>query len=148
VRDRSPPSLIPPLSAAHGTRTVGRRVRQPPATGEATGDGADSLAQVENVTGSELDDRIVGNLRPNVLLGSGGKDLIDGRGGADRVTAGAGNDECSPEEGPRPPLGGPGSDRLLARDGARDRVDGGPGRDTARVDSRRDQVKSVAVLLR
>jgi Ca2+-binding RTX toxin-like protein len=45
-------------------------------------------------------------------------------------------------------LGGSGSDRLLARDGVRDRVDGGPGRDTARVDARRDQVKSVAVLLR
>jgi hemolysin type calcium-binding protein len=72
--------------------------------GEATGDGADSLAQVENVKGSEFDDRIVGSLRSNVLLGSGGKDVIDGR--------------------------------------------GGPGRDTARVDARRDKVKSVAVLLR
>ena len=116
--------------------------------GEATGDGADSLAQVENVRGSEFDDRIVGNLRPNVLLGSGGKDLIDGRGGADRLTAGAGNDVLTGGKGRDRLLGGPGSDRLLARDGVRDRVDGGPGRDTARVDSRRDQVKSVAVLLR
>jgi Ca2+-binding RTX toxin-like protein len=45
--------------------------------GETTGDGADSLAEVENVKGSEFDDRIVGNLGPNVLLGSGGKDLIE-----------------------------------------------------------------------
>jgi Ca2+-binding RTX toxin-like protein len=116
--------------------------------GEATGDGADSLAHVENVNGSPFDDRIVGNLRPNILLGSGGKDVIDGRGGADRVTAGAGNDVLTGGKGRDRLLGGPGSDRLLARDGARDRVDGGPGRDTARVDAQRDQVKSVAVLLR
>jgi Ca2+-binding RTX toxin-like protein len=116
--------------------------------GEATGDGADSLVQVENVKGSEFDDRIVGNQRSNVLVAGGGKDVIDGRGGADRMTAGAGNDVLIGGKARDRLLGGSGSDRILARDGAPDRVDGGPGRDSARVDARRDEVKSVAVLLR
>jgi Ca2+-binding RTX toxin-like protein len=44
--------------------------------------------------------------------------------------------------------GGAGADLLNARDGRRDVVVGGPGRDRARVDRRLDRVVGVEVLLR
>jgi hypothetical protein len=39
--------------------------------------------------------------------------------------------------------GGEGDDTLLARDGLRDRVDGGAGRDRAQVDRKGDRVLNV-----
>jgi hypothetical protein len=38
---------------------------------------------------------------------------------------------------------GPGSDRISARDGKRDRIDGGRGRDRARIDRKLDKVTRV-----
>jgi Ca2+-binding RTX toxin-like protein len=96
--------------------------------GHATGDGADSLAGIENVRGSSFDDSIAGDGQANRLSGGDGRDTITGRGGNDLL------------------LGGDGADFFAARDGLRDRVYGGPGRDRARVD-RRDIVRGVAVLL-
>jgi dipeptidyl aminopeptidase/acylaminoacyl peptidase len=69
----------------------------------------------------------------DVLRGTAGEDLIDGRGGNDVVYGKGGDDYL---------LGGAGNDRLFARDGARDVVNGGPGRDRAWVD-RRDTVAGV-----
>ena len=60
-----------------------------------------------------------------MLIGGPGNDTLDG---------GAGNDTF---------LGGPGNDTLQAWDGARDRVDGGAGRDRAWVDQTLDRVTSV-----
>jgi Ca2+-binding RTX toxin-like protein len=99
------------------------------ATGEATGDGADALTAIENVRGSSFDDRLVGGSQANRLSGGDGADMLTGGGGKDVL------------------LGGNDGDLILARDGARDRVYGGDGRDRARVD-RRDVVRSVAVRLR
>ena len=62
------------------------------ALGQATGDGADSLAEIENVLGSEFNDRLSGGSGGNVLSGAGGKDVIAGRRGSDRLDGGAGND--------------------------------------------------------
>jgi Ca2+-binding RTX toxin-like protein len=96
--------------------------------GEAVGDGVDSLTEIQNVRGSAFDDRIVGNGQANTLRGGDGRDVITGAGGRDLLEGG--ND----------------ADTLEARDGRRDRVFGGPGRDRARVD-RRDVRRSIAVLL-
>jgi Ca2+-binding RTX toxin-like protein len=98
-------------------------------TGEAVGDGADSLTGIENVRGSRFNDRLVGSSRANSLQGLDGADFISGAAGRDVLG------------------GGDGADTFQARDRTRDRVYGGPGRDRARVD-RRDFVSSIAVLTR
>jgi hypothetical protein len=45
-------------------------------------------------------------------------------------------------------VGGPGSDRLFARDGARDTVTGDAGRDVAWVDKKLDRTVSLEKLMR
>jgi Ca2+-binding RTX toxin-like protein len=99
-------------------------------TGDAVGDGADSLSLVESIRGSSFDDRLVGNALVNTIQGSGGADYLVG---------GAGRDVLR---------GGDGNDTLHARDGFRDQVFGDADRDRARVDRGRDIVRSIAVLLR
>jgi Ca2+-binding RTX toxin-like protein len=99
------------------------------ATGEAIGDGTDSLAQIENVRGSSFDDRLFGNSKANNLQGLGGRDALTGAAGGDVLR------------------GGDGDDTIQARDGLRDWVYGDAGRDRARVDRRRDVLRSIAVLL-
>src|SRR4051812_34036930 len=47
-------------------------------TGTAVGDGTDSLATVEDLTGSTGDDVLVGNDRPNTLTGLAGADQLSG----------------------------------------------------------------------
>ena len=54
------------------TRRVGVVVNL--AAGEAVGDGADSLALIENVKGSSFDDRLFGNALANTLQGGDGND--------------------------------------------------------------------------
>ena len=98
------------------------------ASGEAVGDGTDSLAQIENVDGSSFDDRLVGNGQANRLRGAAGRDYIVGSGGQDRLR------------------GGDEADTILARDGALDDVFGDGGRrDKARVDQGLDSVRGVEV---
>ena len=60
--------------------------------------------------------------------GLGGNDTIDSRGGRDVLRGGTGNDV------------------LLARDRTRDTLDGGPGRDRARVD-KIDAVRNIETRL-
>ncbi|MEO6279813.1 PA14 domain-containing protein [Roseateles sp.] len=60
--------------------------------GEAEGD---TLAQIENLIGSEHDDTLRGDALANVLQGGAGDDLLEGRGGADTLQGGAGNDTAS-----------------------------------------------------
>jgi TolB protein len=75
-------------------------------------------------------DHLIGTPGPDVICGLGGDDTIQGLGGDDRL------------------LGGAGDDWLQARDGARDVVDGGPGRDAATVDKKLDTVSRVEELKR
>ncbi len=75
--------------------------------------------------------RVVGTRRADRLRGTRGADLILARGGADRIRPRRGRD-CV--------RGGSGNDRVFARDGARDRIKCGRGRDVVFAD-RRDRVK-------
>ena len=77
--------------------------------GHATGD---ELENIENITGSEFNDRITGDHNINLLSGGGGDDYIRGGKGDDRLIGGDGNDIL---------VGGVGADSL----------DGGEGTDTA-----------------
>jgi Ca2+-binding RTX toxin-like protein len=53
------------------------------ATGAATGDGTDTLTNIENVTGSSHADTLTGNSGANVIDGGGGADTLYGGSGAD-----------------------------------------------------------------
>jgi len=52
-------------------------------SGVATGDGRDTLTNVESVLGSTHADTLAGNEGLNFLMGFGGSDAVDGRGGFD-----------------------------------------------------------------
>src|SRR5919106_2648463 len=81
------------------------------------GAATDTLARVEDLTGSPLEDRVTGSTGPNrlaggdgldllfggdgvdVLLGEGGDDYLNGGPGADDLHGGAGVDTCAVEAG-------------------------------------------------
>jgi len=63
--------------------------------GTASGEGTDTLAGIENVTGSALADKLTGNASANVLRGAAGADTLDGGPGDDRLDGGAAKDTGS-----------------------------------------------------
>jgi hypothetical protein len=98
----------------------------------------------DNITGTPGNDVICGLGGNDVIRGGGGNDIILGGPGDDVLRGGAGNDKLIGGTGNDRLVGGPGrdillgnrgNDQLFARDGAKDVVDGGPGYDTATVDS-------------
>jgi Ca2+-binding RTX toxin-like protein len=89
------------------------------ALGTATGEGNDTILNVERVTGSGFDDTITGSTLANVLTGGGGNDTLLGGGGNDTLTGGTGIDQVA---------GGAGHDTL--KWDAADFFDGGDGFDT------------------
>jgi Ca2+-binding RTX toxin-like protein len=104
----------------------------------------------EDLAGGARGDQLTGNDRRNVLLGGGGRDVLVGLGGgdtlhggdgADRVDGGDGADALVGEAGLDLLLGGPGADRTDARDGRRDGVECGDGRDFVWAD-RVDRVQA------
>jgi Ca2+-binding RTX toxin-like protein/GH24 family phage-related lysozyme (muramidase) len=60
--------------------------------GDAEGD---SIAGVNNLTGSDFDDILTGNLSANIISGGAGNDIIEGGAGADSIDGGAGTDTVS-----------------------------------------------------
>jgi len=87
--------------------------------GTATGDGHDTLLNIENATGSNFDDTITGNSSVNTLAGGSGNDILHGGDGNDTLIGGDGLDQ----------LFGDGGNDTLKWD-AVDKLDGGPGFDT------------------
>jgi Ca2+-binding RTX toxin-like protein len=63
-------------------------------TGTGTGGDAqgDTLVDVENITGSGLNDALTGDASNNVLIGAGGADTLNGGDGDDTLKGGAGAD--------------------------------------------------------
>ncbi len=122
--------------------------------------GPPALGSKCTIPGTRRADVIHGTARDDVICGRGGNDVIHGRGGNDLLVGGAGNDRIYGGPGQDLLVGGAGSDllnggggqdtllgsggadTLYARDGVRDVVNGGLGRDRARVD-RADRLKSV-----
>jgi Ca2+-binding RTX toxin-like protein len=64
------------------------------ATGVATGDGRDTMAEFEDLEGSAYADVLSGNSADNRIAGGPGDDRLDGGGGTDAAFAGQGNDTC------------------------------------------------------
>ena len=81
---------------------------------------------------------LIGMSTRDVIPGTPGPDVVCGLGGNDRLTGGPDADVLD---------GGAGADTLNARDGRRDVVRGGPGKDSARVDRGLDRVSGVERLL-
>jgi Ca2+-binding RTX toxin-like protein len=103
--------------------------------------GADRLyggAGSDRLLGGAGADRLYGGAAADRLEGGAGPDLVAGDGGNDRLFAGAGRNRL---------LGKQGRDLLWARNGVRDRVAGGSGRDRAVLD-RVDLVRYVEQLVK
>jgi Ca2+-binding RTX toxin-like protein len=79
-------------------------------------------------------DRLWGGPGSDRLAGGAALDRIDGGRGNDRLLGGAGNDRLMGGLGRDRFAGGAGRDFMAARDGRRDIVAGGPGRDAGRFD--------------
>lgn len=106
--------------------------------------GVVELAAAATIRGTSAGDTLRGTSKADRLVGGRGHDLILARAGKDRLEGGAGNDRLYGEKGNDRLIGGPGVDRLfggagndvhLVRDGKRDIVVCGAGRDTAIADA-------------
>jgi Ca2+-binding RTX toxin-like protein len=110
-------------------------------TGGEAGEG-DRIAALETVYGGSGDDVLRGDAGAQTFWGFSGDDVLTGRGGSDDLDGDRGDDVLRGGPGRDALDGGSGNDRLFSRDGVRDRVNGGSGRDTARAD-RRDRLRRV-----
>src|SRR5215208_3921521 len=113
----------------------------------------------DNIDGKNGADTISGGTGSDLLHGGHGNDWVKGDSGTDTAWGDQGKDDLFAEhtyqasiqaakvKGGRKPdklLGGPGNDTIRAKDGKRDIIRGGPGRDTAYVDQV-DNVTGVEV---
>ncbi|MCV6610077.1 MAG: DUF642 domain-containing protein [Amphritea sp.] len=123
-------------SYQYGTFTHGVEVRlDGGASYQRRADGSrggrdDTLVSIENVIGSEQNDKIVGDGVANRLDGAGGRDYLNGGHGADQLYGGADNDSLLGGSGADRLFGGSGDDSLTGGLGV-DTLNGGSGRDTA-----------------
>ena len=106
-----------------------------------TSTGNDTLYNVENVIGSDFDDRLIGNSDVNILSGGAGNDSVFGWYGDDVIHGNDGNDtlfgdwkDSSLADGNDVIYGGAGNDIIIGNDGA-DQLYGGDGVDFIYADS-------------
>jgi uncharacterized delta-60 repeat protein len=101
------------------------------------GAGGDSLlggSGTDVVRGGAGFDEVLGGLGADRLFGGENGDVLDGNGGADRLWGNDGADFLTGGDGLDLLDGGNGNDRFFARDGKRDRIRCGEGRDTVIAD--------------
>lgn len=89
--------------------------------GDAEGD---RLRSIENLVGSEFDDRLIGDEDENVLFGGVGRDFLAGRGGSDTLNGGLGNDRLDggAEEDRFEFFAGEGDDRIRDFESGSDKI--------------------------
>lgn len=101
------------------------------------------------LVGGNLTDRLQGDAGEDLVKGGRGNDLLDPDRGDDVLKGGPGRDEMDGGAGSDKLIGGPGRDVMIgkggrdvfkARDGKRDKIDCGPGKDKVFAD-RKDKVK-------
>ena len=93
------------------------------------GAGIDTLTGIENLTGSDHDDRLAGDASDNVLTGNSGNDVLKGKGGNDTFFGGFGDDKIVGGAGNDVMYGGAGNDVLIALAGL-DTLNGGDNDDS------------------
>jgi Ca2+-binding RTX toxin-like protein len=109
--------------------TVGVTVNLATGTARDNWGNSDTLAGIENVSGSTLNDTITGNALDNSLRGDAGDDIVVAGDGRDYLSGGAGNDNLQGGAGDDRLNGEDGNDTLAGGDG-NDWLDGGAGADT------------------
>jgi Ca2+-binding RTX toxin-like protein len=121
--------------------------------GTATGDGSDTLVNIESLKGSAMGDILTGSNTNDTIAGETGNDTISGLDGADTLTGSSGKDTEYGGAGNDSVVGSGGNDNLFgddpsnlqatgddtvnSRDGVNgnDSLDGGPGTDTKITDA-------------
>ncbi|MEH6496110.1 MAG: DUF4114 domain-containing protein [Pseudomonas marincola] len=98
-------------------------------SGEGMGHGNDQLVSIENLVGSDYNDKLYANHLANVLSGGDGNDRLYGRHGSDTLLAGDGADYIDGGSGNDVIYGGAGDDEIKGYKGA-DQISGGTGSDT------------------
>ena len=91
--------------------------------------GNDRFTGIEDASGGNADDRILGDSGDNLLVGRAGDDLLGGRRGSDRLRGEAGDDQLSGDGG-RDSLDGGAGDDVLSGGLGRDTLTGGDGADS------------------
>ena len=151
-----PPPPAQPGCALRGANVIvgtsGRDTRRGTARsdvifGRAGNDVLRGLGRADCLYGDSGADRLLGGTGGDRLFGGAGNDTLSGEAGNDRLSGGAGNDTLSGGSGTDRISGGAGRDRINARDGRRERIGCGPGRDRATVD-RRDIVSRDCEVVR
>jgi Ca2+-binding RTX toxin-like protein len=106
----------------------------------ATGEGSDTLLNIESLTGSKYNDMLIGSDAINTINGGGGNDELNGligadtlfgAGGDDTINGGSGNDHLNGGAGADSLFGQEADDRLDSRDAinGNDSLDGGTHKD-------------------
>ena len=93
------------------------------------------------IRGRGGDDSLRGGEGADCLYGNKGADRLNGDDGNDRLKGGADDDRLNGDAGRDVIGGGPGADTIRARDGERDRIRCGPGKDKVFAD-RKDRLGS------
>lgn len=96
---------------------------------ETRGAGVDTYISIENLRGSNFNDRLWGDDQVNTVWAGQGDDIVDARGGNDTVFGGDGDDRLIGDLGEDRLYGENGDDTLEGREGS-DRLYGGNGNDT------------------
>lgn len=126
ITDSSGIDTITYVSSSHGGiidlsnadfSHMGRPVRFDNGTATRDTIGLGPSTRIENATGGDGNDTLIGNYLANQLIGNGGNDILTGGAGADVLNGGTGADRLR---------GGNGNDTLLWQ-AADTRVDGGTG---------------------
>jgi Ca2+-binding RTX toxin-like protein len=107
--------------------------------GEADGDDLAGGPGDDVLDGGGGWDQLSGGADADRLDGGAGSDVVDGGAGADRLTGGMGSDLV---------FGGPGNDTIMERDGYRDTVTCGGGRDRVAADSSDHVASSCETVVR
>lgn len=113
------------------------------AAGTATGQGNDTLLNIEDVIGSSRSDKLTGDAYDNILDGGNGNDHLVGNGGDDWLIGGAGNDHIADAEGDNDIDAGAGNDKIVAGWGA-DWIDAGAGNDNITAGAGDDEIYAGA----
>ena len=121
-------------AAGDSSASVSLDVRAPVTATPAAGSTGSVGTQTKVITGNERANTLNGSPGRDILRGLGGNDRLFGRAGADRLYGGRGSDRLVGGTGRDTIEGGAGNDLVESRDGARDVIRCGPGRDTVVAD--------------